>query len=119
MSKCTECKEYDKDKHYCPKWCDVIKSTIEDARADERKKVLEEVDKYLRELSDIKSGCGEWIEEYDEQVRADEKEKVLEEVWGAFNNEWVLDSLACHENKYEILAIIKRQIEQLKEQNDN
>lgn len=43
MSKCTECKEYDKDKHYCPKWCDVIKSTIEDARADERAKINDEL----------------------------------------------------------------------------
>lgn len=48
MSKCTECKEYDKDKHYCPKWCDVIKSTIEDARTDERKKVLDEVKELIK-----------------------------------------------------------------------
>lgn len=47
MSKCTECKEYDKEKHYCPKWCDVIKATIENIRAYEREKVLEEVLKIL------------------------------------------------------------------------
>lgn len=42
MSKCTECNEYDKEKFYCPKWCEVIKGTIEDARKDERAKTIEE-----------------------------------------------------------------------------
>lgn len=45
-------------------------------------KAVNEVDKYLRELSDIKSGCGEWIETHDEHIRAkalDEIIKVLAE----------------------------------------
>lgn len=25
---CMECEAYNKEKHYCPKWCDVIKNTI-------------------------------------------------------------------------------------------
>ena len=28
MSKCTDCKEYNQEKHYCPKFCDVIRDTI-------------------------------------------------------------------------------------------
>lgn len=41
MSDCLNCSEYNKEKHFCPKWCDVIKSTIEDARADEKIKLLD------------------------------------------------------------------------------
>lgn len=66
-------------------------------RADERAKMLMPYDV-------------ESIDELIENVRA----KMLEEVHYAFNNEWTLDSLACHDNKYEILTIIKIQIEQLK-----
>lgn len=25
---CGQCEAYDKEKHYCPKWCDVIKGTV-------------------------------------------------------------------------------------------
>ena len=32
MSKCTDCKEYNKEKHYCPKFCDVIRDTDEEMR---------------------------------------------------------------------------------------
>lgn len=27
---CKDCEVYDKKKHYCPKWCDVIKHTAEE-----------------------------------------------------------------------------------------
>lgn len=27
MSKCTDCNEYNQEKHYCPKFCDVIRDT--------------------------------------------------------------------------------------------
>ena len=29
-SSCSNCEVYDKEKHYCPKWCDVIKGTVEE-----------------------------------------------------------------------------------------
>ena len=29
-SSCSNCEVYDKEKHYCPKWCDVIKGTMEE-----------------------------------------------------------------------------------------
>ena len=58
--KCTECKEYDTDKHYCPKWCDVIEKSIEDARTDEKAKVLKEVRK---KYYDLEFGAFEaWLE---------------------------------------------------------
>ena len=30
MSKCTDCEEYNQDKHYCPKFCDVIRETTKE-----------------------------------------------------------------------------------------
>jgi hypothetical protein len=30
MSKCTDCNEYNQEKHYCPKFCDVIRDTTEE-----------------------------------------------------------------------------------------
>lgn len=54
MSDCLNCSEYDKEKNFCPKWCNVIKSTIEDARADERRKFAEYLQNYI-----CKESCGE------------------------------------------------------------
>lgn len=34
-SSCSNCETYDKEKHYCPKWCDVIKGTV--AEMDENR----------------------------------------------------------------------------------
>lgn len=31
-SSCSNCETYDKEKHYCPKWCDVIKNTVEEMK---------------------------------------------------------------------------------------
>lgn len=30
MGKCTDCKEYNQEKHYCPKFCDVIRDTTKE-----------------------------------------------------------------------------------------
>lgn len=30
MIKCTDCDEYNQEKHYCPKFCDVIRNTTEE-----------------------------------------------------------------------------------------
>ena len=32
MSKCTDCKEYNQEKQYCPKFCDVIRNTDKEMR---------------------------------------------------------------------------------------
>jgi hypothetical protein len=31
---CTDCPEYDTERHYCPKYCDVIRRTIEEAKQE-------------------------------------------------------------------------------------
>lgn len=30
MSKCPDCNEYNQEKHYCPKFCDVIRNTTKE-----------------------------------------------------------------------------------------
>lgn len=30
MSKCPDCEEYNQEKHYCPKFCDVIQNTTKE-----------------------------------------------------------------------------------------
>ena len=31
---CTECEEYDTERHYCPRYCDVIRQTVEEAKQE-------------------------------------------------------------------------------------
>lgn len=33
-SSCSNCEVYDTEKHYCPKWCDVIKETVAEIEED-------------------------------------------------------------------------------------
>lgn len=76
MSKCTECNEYDKEKFYCPKWCEVIKGTIEDARTDERAKTVDEFVEYVKQYM-------WWSTQADEKVIG---EFALEEYANVFKN---------------------------------
>ena len=52
---CTECEAYDKEKHYCPKWCDVIKNTAKELAEEynndfcEWKKVVIDSTELIRE----------------------------------------------------------------------
>lgn len=71
MSDCLNCSEYDKINHFCPKWCNVIKSTIEDARADERNKCMNEtkafIDKHSLEIG-MKKGAREFAEKIKSEI---------------------------------------------------
>lgn len=33
---CTDCREYDHERHNCPKWCKVIRNTVEELKAEQR-----------------------------------------------------------------------------------
>ena len=51
MSKCTDCNEYNKEKHYCPKFCDVIRETDKEMREyykDEHEK-LEKIEQIVKD----------------------------------------------------------------------
>lgn len=45
MSKCNNCDKYDYKTHSCSIFCDVIRNTLEDVRADERRKFAEWLNK--------------------------------------------------------------------------
>lgn len=43
MSKCLECGYYDKEKHYCPFYCQLIRETLDEAISFELEKVKAEL----------------------------------------------------------------------------
>lgn len=53
MSNCTDCEEYNQEKHYCPKFCDVIRDTtkeMQDFYKGEREK-LEKIEQIIKARS--------------------------------------------------------------------
>lgn len=54
MSKCTDCNEYNHEKHYCPKFCDVIRNTT--------KEMQEYYKGEHKKLERIKQIVNEWKE---------------------------------------------------------
>ena len=60
MSSCTDCKEYNKEKHYCPKFCNVIRETDKEMREyykDEHEK-LEKIKEICNQYCDAFSTQG-------------------------------------------------------------
>ena len=55
---CTECEHYDREKHYCPRFCQVIKDTLAEAQPSEdcisREAVNVLIDELARAISDEK-----------------------------------------------------------------
>lgn len=48
LSECDTCDEYDYDTHSCSIFCDVIRHTLDDVRADEREKVVDQAIEILK-----------------------------------------------------------------------
>lgn len=42
-SSCSNCETYDNEKHYCPKWCDVIENTVKELAEESNNKSLYEI----------------------------------------------------------------------------
>lgn len=61
MSKCTDCKEYNQEKHYCPKFCDVIRDTTKEIQ-EFYKGEHEKLEKIEQIINDYDTNCG--LEEY-------------------------------------------------------
>ena len=49
---CEQCEAYNKEEHYCPKWCNVIKNTVEEMMENETGVIL-------MQLLESKRKCGE------------------------------------------------------------
>lgn len=57
MSKCLECGYYDKEKHYCPFYCQLIRETLNEAISFELEKIKAEIEEHNRNyISDDNAG---------------------------------------------------------------
>lgn len=54
MSKCIDCNEYNQEKHYCPKFCDVIRETDKEMREyyEGEHEKLEKIEKIITKYQD-------------------------------------------------------------------
>lgn len=55
MGNCTDCKEYNKEKHYCPKFCDVIRNTDKEMR-EQYKGEHEKLEKIKQIINEYNNG---------------------------------------------------------------
>ena len=55
MNKCTDCNEYNQEKHYCPKFCDVIRETDKEMR-EYYKDEHEKLEKIKQIINEYKNG---------------------------------------------------------------
>lgn len=54
MSKCLECGYYDKEKHYCPFYCQLIRETLDEAISFELEKIKTEIEQcYYNNQPDV------------------------------------------------------------------
>ena len=72
MSKCNDCNEYNQEKHYCPKFCDVIRDTDEEMR-EFYKGEHEKLEKIEQIVKDYDGSIPNMIRQFSEI------QKVLEE----------------------------------------
>lgn len=83
MSDCKTCAEYDGDKGYCPKYCEVIRKTLDERtrwipvseRLPEEKKEVLVCDKdellYIGEYEVYADGVGRWSESVEYRIITD------------------------------------------------
>jgi len=62
MSKCTDCNEYNQEKHYCPKFCDVIRETT-------------------KEIEEFYKGEHEKLDKIDQIIKQHDNDSMPEDYW--------------------------------------
>ena len=62
MSKCTDCKEYNQEKHYCPKFCDVIRDTT-------------------KEIEEFYKGEHEKLDKIEQIIKQHDNDSMPEDYW--------------------------------------
>lgn len=65
---CDSCKEYDHNKHCCPRWNKVIKNTVEELKAAQSEPPWIPVTERLPEIVRCGDGCKFWNKHAGEQV---------------------------------------------------
>lgn len=81
---CTDCKEYDKEKHHCPRWNKVIRTTLDEFNANNK---------------------GQWIWKPVKQFCAPDcwypPDSLAEETWNEEEGSWYEDKMFCSKCDYQ------------------
>ena len=72
MSKCLECGYYDKEKHYCPFYCQLIRETLNEAISFELEKIKAEIIKGKCKRCDIDVNIQKCLEEHNSLCDVDD-----------------------------------------------
>lgn len=90
---CEQCEAYNKEEHYCPKWCNVIKNTVKEMVENESGVIL-------MQLLEAKKNCGEDSDCSECPFGQIEDRCILAElqIEGGNNDfcEWKLDGVYLH-----------------------
>ena len=80
MSKCLECGYYDKEKHYCPFYCQLIRETLNEAISFELEKIKGEIDDlqkthhiWLIDQNALIDECSEIIDKHISELKGEQK----------------------------------------------
>ena len=73
MSKCTDCNEYNHEKHYCPKFCDVIRDTTKEMQ-DFYKGEHEKLDQIRQIVNNYDGSMYSMIKQFNEIQKVLEQE---------------------------------------------
>ena len=74
---CTECEHYDSEKHYCPRFCQVIKDTLAEAQPTEMRDATEEERKSVKDyIKSISKPTGVQFDAQLTDLTAEEKEII-------------------------------------------
>lgn len=84
---CMECEAYNKEKHYCPKWCDVIKNTISEL-AEEYKLFGNSEQVKVSEMQTGWIPCSERLPEADHYVLCQGNNSMFVACVDSFDGEW-------------------------------
>ena len=101
---CTDCEAYDKEKHYCPKWCDVIKHTTSELA--EEYKVSEmstgwipcSIKKPDYEIYEVKKL---WVTMHRKEVKHCFTRQLT---WNGWQGRWEWDNGKPLSDKWEVIA---------------
>ena len=98
MNKCTDCKEYNQEKHYCPKFCDVIRDTT-------------------KEMQEFYKGEHEKLEKIEQLVNSDD---LTSECYGCSLSTYIREIIDKGESHYKNVEHEKlEKIEQIVKDHDN
>jgi len=89
---CTDCKEYDQDRHCCPRWNRVIRNTVEEIKAEHRWIPVTE-----RLPEELKAVNITWVNHEPEPYYHDIKDRNFVATGIYFQGQWYWYSTVCED----------------------